>query len=91
MLTPGHNVIKLSQRASATGKFFLGQIAFHINNLHLISHNLTPKLAVEVREEPPVVKLHKLEAPLLSGIEQIMNLIVTMGSYAVDPVSTTRS
>mgnify|MGYP005985034029 CR=1 FL=1 len=58
-----------------------------MKNMHLISQPLTPRLAFEVREEAPVVRLHKTDAPLLSGFEQIMNLIITIGSYTVEPVS----
>lgn len=42
---------------------------------------------IEVREESPSLRLYKRAAPLVSGIEQIMNLIITMGSYSIEPVS----
>lgn len=89
LITPGSNVIRLRKRTSKVGKFYLGQVAVHIKNLHLVSPPLTPRLSLEVKEEGPSLKLYKRAAPLLSGIEQIMNLILTIGSYAIEPVSTT--
>lgn len=79
--------MRLNKRANQVGKYFLGQVAIHIGNLHLYSAPLIPRLTVEVKEEGPTLKLYKRAAPLLSGIEQIMNLIVTIGSYTIDPVS----
>lgn len=87
LLTPGVNHIRLKKKATKVGKFFLGQLALHIGNLHLYSPLLLPRLSVEVKEEGPTLKLYKRAAPLLSGIEQIMNLIVTIGSYSIEPVS----
>lgn len=79
--------MRLKRKATQFGKFFLGQIALHIGNLQLYSSLLIPRLAVEVKEEGPTLKLYKRAAPLLSGIEQIMNLILTIGSYSIEPVS----
>jgi hypothetical protein len=87
VVTPGVNVIKLSKQANTIGKYYLGQVAIHMKNLHLISQMLSPRLAFEIKEEAPLVRLHKTDAPLLSGFEQIMNLIVTIGSYTVESVS----
>ncbi|KAJ8930533.1 hypothetical protein NQ314_016646 [Rhamnusium bicolor] len=87
VLTPGINIIRLNKQASKVGKYYIGQVAIHIKNLHLVSANLTPRLALEVKEEGPSLKLYKRAAPLLSGIEQIMNLILTIGSYSVEPKS----
>lgn len=79
--------MRLHKKANQAGKYFLGQVAIHIGNLYLYSPPLIPRLTVEVKEEGPTLKLYKRAAPLLSGIEQIMNLIITIGSYAIDPVS----
>ncbi|KYB25316.1 Trafficking protein particle complex subunit 10-like Protein [Tribolium castaneum] len=87
VVTPGVNVIRLSKQATNVGKHYLGQMAIFMKNLHLISQLLTPRVAFEVKEEAPVVRLHKTDAPLLSGFEQIMNLIITIGSYTVEPKS----
>ncbi|KAJ8924392.1 hypothetical protein NQ315_007188 [Exocentrus adspersus] len=87
LITPGLNVIRLKKQANKIGKFYLGQVAIHVKNLHLISSMLTPRLALEIREESPSLKLYKRTAPLLSGIEQIMNLILTIGSYIIEPKS----
>lgn len=87
LLTPAVNVIRLNKKVTQVGKYFLGQVAIHVGNLHLYSQALTPRLSVEVKEEGPTLKLYKRAAPLLSGIEQIMNLIVTIGSYPIEPVS----
>lgn len=57
------------------------------DKLRLISPQLNPRLTVEVKEESPSVRLYKQAAPLLSGIEQTMNLILTIGSYSIEPVS----
>lgn len=88
LLTPGVNLVRLNKKANQVGKFFLGQVAIHIGSLHLCSSPLIPRLTVEVKEEGPTLKLYKRAAPLLSGIEQIMNLIVTIGSYSIEPVSS---
>ncbi|CAH1163565.1 unnamed protein product [Phaedon cochleariae] len=85
VLTPGLNIMRLNKQANHIGKYYLGQIAIHIKSLHLVSPALSPKLAFEVKEEAPTLKLYKKAAPLLSGIEQVMNLILTIGSYPVDP------
>lgn len=85
-MTPGINVIRLTKTATQIGKYILGQVAIHIGNLHLYSPQLTPRLTVDIKEEGPTLKLYKRAAPLLSGIEQIMNLIVTIGSYSIDAV-----
>lgn len=87
LLTPGVNLIRLNRKATEIGKYLLGQVAIHIENLHLYSPPLIPRLVVDVKEEGPTLKLYKRAAPLLSGIEQIMNLIVTIGSYTIEPVS----
>lgn len=87
LMTPGLNLIRLNKKATQVGRFYLGQIAIHIGNLHLYSPSLIPRLTVEIKEEGPTLKLYKRAAPLLSGIEQIMNLIVTIGSYSIEPVS----
>lgn len=87
LLTPGVNVIRLNKKATQVGKYILGQVAIHIGNMHLYSLQLIPRLTVDVKEEGPTLKLYKRAAPLLSGIEQIMNLIVTIGSYTVESVS----
>ncbi|KAG5877673.1 hypothetical protein JTB14_013918 [Gonioctena quinquepunctata] len=87
VITPGLNLIRLKKQANQLGKFCLGQVAVHLKNLHLVSTSLTPKLAFEVKEEAPSLKLYKKAAPLLSGMEQIMNLILTMGSYSINPDS----
>lgn len=84
VITPGMNVVRLSGRAERVGKFYLGQVAIHINLMELISVSLTPRLCYEVLREEPSVRLDKGEAALLSDIEQIMTLSVTIGSYAIE-------
>lgn len=69
------------------GRYVLGHLGIFLKNLQLISSCLIPRLAFEVKEEAPVVRLHKNNAPLLSGFEQTLNLIITIGSYLLDPVS----
>ncbi|KAJ8971683.1 hypothetical protein NQ317_014001 [Molorchus minor] len=88
VITPGLNVIRLNKRASNVGKYYLGQVAIHVRNLHLVSSPLVPRLQLEIKEEGPSLKLYKRAAPLLSGIEQIMNLILTIGSYSIEPLKT---
>ncbi|XP_056641631.1 trafficking protein particle complex subunit 10 [Diorhabda sublineata] len=87
VLTPGLNLIRLKKRATQIGKYYFGQISIQIKNLHIVSQNLTPKLTFEVNEEHPTLKLYKKPPPLLTGIEQSMNLIITTGSYILDPSS----
>lgn len=87
MLTPGLNVIRLSRKASDTGKFQLGQIAVKVRELDLVSSSITPKATIEVKREEPTVRLDKGMSPLLLGLEQRMELTVTIGSYKIDPVS----
>ncbi|XP_060535184.1 trafficking protein particle complex subunit 10 [Cylas formicarius] len=87
LLTPGINVIRVSRVSKEVGKFFLGSVALHVNQLELVSAPLLPKLTIEVQEEGPSLKLYKRAAPLLAGIEQVMNLILTIGSYSIDPAS----
>lgn len=87
LLTPGVNLGRGEGKATQIGKYLLGQVAIHIENFHLYSPPLIPRLIVDVKEEGPTLKLYKRAAPLLSGIEQIMNLIVTIGSYTIEPVS----
>lgn len=87
LLTPGVNLIRLNKKATQVGKYLLGQVAIHIQHLHLYSPPLIPRLTIDVKEEGPTLKLYKRAAPLLSGIEQIMNLIITVGSYSIEPVS----
>nr|CAH7719262.1 unnamed protein product [Callosobruchus chinensis] len=87
VITPGINTVRLKKRADSIGRYFIGQMAVHIKNLHLVSLPVYPRLLVEVKEEGPTLKLYKNAAPLLSGIEQIMNLILTIGSYSIEPKS----
>ncbi|KAI4467519.1 epilepsy holoprosencephaly candidate 1/tmem1 [Holotrichia oblita] len=90
MLTPGLNVIRLSRKASDTGKFLLGQIAVKVRGLELISSSITPKATIEVKREEPTVRLDKGMSPLLLGLEQRMELTVTIGSYKIEPNSTVK-
>ncbi|XP_045483784.1 trafficking protein particle complex subunit 10 [Harmonia axyridis] len=85
LLTPGTNLMRLSTKATQTGKYILGQMSIHIGQLQLISQPIVPRLSLEVEEEGPSLRLYKNPAPLLSGLEQAMNLILTIGSYPVDP------
>lgn len=87
VLTPGVNVIRLIKKASDIGKYHLGQIAIHIGKLHLISAQLNSKLVVEVKREEPNLRLDKGTAALSSGLEQIMQLTLTIGSYTIPSVS----
>lgn len=87
VITPGLNFIRLKKQATQIGKYYLGQIAIHIKNLHIVSPTLIPRLVFEVKEEHPMLKLYKKAAPLLTGIEQSMNLIITIGSYTIDSSS----
>lgn len=68
-------------------KYCLESVAIHVGKLRFVSPQLMPRLTVEVKEESPSIRLYKRAAPLLSGIEQIMNLILTIGSYLIEPVS----
>lgn len=86
-LTPGVNVLKLSKTATVIGKYCIGVAALYINKLHLVSQQLIPRLTIEVREESPSIRLYKRAGPLLLGIEQVMNLILTIGSYLIEPKS----
>lgn len=87
LLTPGVNVLRLSKKATEVAKYCISSAAIHINKLHLVLPKLTPRLTVEVKEESPSIRLYKMAAPLLSGIEQVMSLIVTIGSYLIEPKS----
>uniref|UniRef100_A0A6P7FLM5 Trafficking protein particle complex subunit 10 isoform X1 n=1 Tax=Diabrotica virgifera virgifera TaxID=50390 RepID=A0A6P7FLM5_DIAVI len=87
VITPGLNLIRLKKQATQIGKFYFGQIAIHIKNLHILSPTLSPRLVFDVKQEHPTLKLYKKAAPLLTGIEQSMNLITTMGSYSIDASS----
>ncbi|KAF7262889.1 SIDL trafficking protein particle complex subunit 10 isoform X2 [Rhynchophorus ferrugineus] len=84
-VTPGVNILKLSKRAEVIGKYYTGAAVIHVNQLHLVQ--LIPRLTVEVRLEQPSIRLYKRAAPLLLGIEQVMNLILTIGSYLIEPKS----
>lgn len=55
--------------------------------LHLLSAHLNTKLLIEVKREEPILRLDKGTAALVSGLEQIMHLSLTVGSYTIDPVS----
>ncbi|XP_065168846.1 trafficking protein particle complex subunit 10 isoform X2 [Atheta coriaria] len=81
-LSPGLNIMRLRKTADKVGKYYLGQVAIHVKLMELISISLTPKLFFEVCRVEPTVKLEDQSA-LLSGIEQTMQLIVTIGSYKV--------
>lgn len=87
VLTPGLNVIRLSRKAIETGKFQLSQVAVKVRKLELVSSTITPKVAIEVKREEPTVRLDKGVSPLLLGLEQRMELTVTIGSYKIEPVS----
>ncbi|XP_049817550.1 trafficking protein particle complex subunit 10 isoform X3 [Aethina tumida] len=87
VLTPGVNVIRLSKKANKIGKFCLGQVALHIGKMEMVSPPLTPRLVVEVKEEKPSLQLNKRSSALISGVEQLMNLILTIGSYKIEPKS----
>lgn len=80
-------MIRLSKEAKEVGKLYLGQIALHVQNLQLISPSLSPRLSIEVKREEPSLRLDKGADDLLSGFEQQMQLTVTIGSYAIEPVS----
>lgn len=88
MLTPGVNVIRLTKQATDIGKYYLGNVAIHIGKFNLISSCLSQKLIVEVKREEPILRLDKGAAALLSGLEQIMQLSLTVGSYTLPSVST---
>ncbi|KAL3287860.1 hypothetical protein HHI36_002317 [Cryptolaemus montrouzieri] len=90
LLTPGINVMRLTAKASQIGKYHFGQMAFHIGQLQLVSQPLIPRLAIEVIEEGPSLRLYKEPAPLLAGFEQTMNVIFTAGSYTIDPTTKIR-
>ncbi|XP_050312441.1 trafficking protein particle complex subunit 10 [Anthonomus grandis grandis] len=85
LLTPGLNLIKLTKKAVDLGKFSLNSVVIHVKNLRLLSPSLSPRLTLEVQEEGPSIRLYKRTAPLLCGIEQLMNLILTIGSYEIEP------
>ncbi|KAK9891077.1 hypothetical protein WA026_013400 [Henosepilachna vigintioctopunctata] len=84
LLTPGMNFMRLTTKASQTGKYHLGQMAIHIGQMQLVSLPLIPRLSIEVEDEGPSLRLYKNAAPLLAGIEQTMNVILTVGSYPID-------
>lgn len=79
-------MIRLSKTASNVGKFYLGQIAIRIRQLHLVSAFLGTKLALEVVREDPKLRLDKGAEDLLSGFEQTLDLSLTVGSYALEAV-----
>lgn len=87
MLTPGLNIIRLNKIASQIERYYLGQIGIHIGKMELLSPPLNPKLLIEVKKEEPSIRLDKGDLPLFSGLEQIMQLTITVGSYNLDPVS----
>ncbi|ENN81340.1 hypothetical protein YQE_02251, partial [Dendroctonus ponderosae] len=87
LLTPGLNVLKLSKKATDVGKYCLDAAIIHVDKLQLKSPPILPRLTLEVQEESPSIRLYKRPAPLLSGIEQVMNLILTIGSYLIEPKS----
>ncbi|CAG9764493.1 unnamed protein product [Ceutorhynchus assimilis] len=87
LLTPGINVIRLIRKATDVGKYCIESVAIHIKKLRFVSQQLNARLTIEVKEESPSIRLYKRAAPLLSGIEQIMNLILTIGSYQIEPKS----
>lgn len=80
-------MIRLSKTASTVGKFYLGQIAIKIKQLQLLSAFLGTRLAIEVVREDPKLRLDKGADDLLSGFEQTLDLSLTVGSYALEPVS----
>lgn len=88
VLKPGLNTLRLIRSASAPGKYYLGQVAIHVGKMELISPQIAPKIFLEVKHEEPTIRLDKGASPLLSGLEQTMSLTVTIGSYKVEPVST---
>lgn len=79
-------MIKLSKKATDVGKYCLDSAIIHVEKLQLKSPQILPRLTLEVQEESPSIRLYKRPAPLLSGIEQVMNLILTIGSYLIEPV-----
>lgn len=82
-------MIRLSTTASNVGKFYLGQVAVKIKQLQLISAFLGNKLAIEVVREDPKLRLDKGADDLLSGFEQTLDLLLTVGSYSLEPVIET--
>lgn len=87
LLTPGVNIIRLTKNATDIGKFYFGQIAVHVGKMDLLSMSLATKLMIEVKREEPSVRLDIGDSPLLSGLEQIMHLTISIGSYCIQPVS----
>ncbi|KAJ8962548.1 hypothetical protein NQ318_000940 [Aromia moschata] len=85
VITPGINVIRLNKRANQVGKYYLGQVAIHIKISTWSPRPRAPGCRWRLRRKAPTLKLYKRAAPLLSGIEQIMNLILTVGSYTIEP------
>ncbi|KAF5299108.1 hypothetical protein FQR65_LT09466 [Abscondita terminalis] len=83
VLTPGSNVIKLTKNATEIGKYYLGHVAINIGKLSLLSNSFNVKLPIEVKREEPSLRLDKGEDALLFGLEQVLQLSVTIGSYAV--------
>lgn len=85
LMSPGLNVIRLSRKATEVGRYHLGQLAFHVGQLQLISQPIMPALSVEIQEEAPSVHLLPNSPLLLSGIEQKLFFVLTIGSYHIDP------
>ncbi|KAF5273106.1 hypothetical protein FQA39_LY07596 [Lamprigera yunnana] len=83
VLAPGINVIKLTKKASEIGKFCLGRVSINIGKLSIVSNALNLKLLVEVKRVEPSLRLDKGDDTLLFGLEQILHLSLTIGSYAI--------
>ncbi|KAK4885083.1 hypothetical protein RN001_001354 [Aquatica leii] len=88
VLTPGSNAIKLTKKATEIGRYYLGHVAINVGKLSLLSNSFNVKLSVEVKREEPSLRLDKGEDALLFGLEQVLQLSLTIGSYAV-PEDTT--
>lgn len=88
MVTPGVNVLRLIKKATVIERYFLGQVAIRIGKLEFLSQLLTQKFVIDVKRAEPTVRLDKGASPLLSGIEQTMQLSITVGSYKIENVST---
>ncbi|XP_022909829.2 trafficking protein particle complex subunit 10 [Onthophagus taurus] len=85
MLTPGINIIRLKKKATIVGKRSIGHIAIYIGKLELVSTPVSPKITIEVKREEPSIRLDEGQWPLLFGLEQRLELTITIGSYKIDP------
>ncbi|KAK6641251.1 hypothetical protein RUM44_012960 [Polyplax serrata] len=87
-LNPGINEIPLTWKTNEVGKYRLGQISALLDGLELLGPVPSPIPHFFVTREKSSVQVKQRENELLAGLEQVIDLIVSSGSYAIEKGTT---